>query len=104
MDRAGQLRNVAFGGAWSERIAGDERLSQALDILDSCAATTAEVDHRRDASMRTALTLLSQEHPRGIMLGNAWVRALSLPYPEARQAEMERVARLLREGLSARLG
>lgn len=100
MDREGQLANVAFGGAWSEQIAGDEAVKQAMLLVEAAANEGARRDLRRDDSLRTALGLVAKAHPKGVMLVAAWNKALSMHDPGQRVAELTRIARLLRANLS----
>lgn len=99
MDREGQLANVAFGGAWSEQIAGDEAVRHAMLLVEAAVKEGARHDLRRDDSLRTALSLAAKAHPKGAMLVAAWNRALSMHDPGQRGAELMRIARLLRANL-----
>jgi len=74
MDRSGQLRNVAFGGAWSEQIAGREAQAAAIATLDAAAAGAARRDPRSSEIM-AAVDLLCERHPKGPMLREAWIAA-----------------------------
>lgn len=103
MDREGQLANVAFGGAWSEQIAGNEALRNAMILIETAAERTRDVDLRRDHEVRDAMELLARAHPKGAMLSAAWGKALSLGSPDLRAAEMERIAASLRVGLGRQL-
>jgi len=103
MDRESQLSNVAFGGAWSEQIAGREALREALLLLDAAVEASAEVDLRERAEVREALRLASTYHPKGPMLLAAWDNALAIKNPGLRMAELERVLATLRAGIGKRL-
>ena len=59
MDGEGQLANVAFGGAWSEQIAGNEAVEQAMRLVEAAAKEGAGRDLRRDDSLRAALGLIA---------------------------------------------
>ncbi len=96
MERDQQLRNVAFGGAWSEQIAGREAVQAALAMIEGAAARTADEDLRNDPIMAEALALAVKSHPKGKDLAASWTRALGRPRPDERAAELERIARLLR--------
>lgn len=78
MDRETQLSNVAFGGAWSEEIAGQEALQEARQVLEEAVEQCAMVDLRRDAEVNAAVQLLAAQHPKGVMLAQAWGRACSM--------------------------
>lgn len=97
MERKHQLSNVAFGGAWSERIAGREALTTALDALHRAARDAGARDPRRDPAVIEALTLACAGHPKGALLAIAWDKAAALTHPRLRTAELTRIAALLRE-------
>ena len=96
MERKHQLSNVAFGGAWSERIAGREALTAALDELCRAARGAGSHDPRRDRMVVEALTLACGNHPKGVLLEAAWNKAAGLAGPRLRVAELTRIAALLR--------
>ena len=103
MDRSGQLRNVAFGGSWSEQIAGREELLHALETLQRAARRGALYDPRQDMDVALALDLTSRDHPKGPMLREAWARGAAISAPGPRVAELGRVAGLLAEAYRGRL-
>jgi len=103
MDRKGQLRNVSFGGAWSEQISGDEALAEAMTRVEAAVLDTSEVDLRADADLARALDRVAATHPKGTMLKAAWSKALGLPLAGQRHAELARIAQTLRAGLVNRL-
>lgn len=103
MDRKGQLLNVAFGGAWSEQIAGDEALRLAIRRVEAAASETVDIDLRVNEELRQALALVAAAHPKGVVLQAAWNRALTFPLADLRAGELARIARLLREGMAERL-
>ena len=102
MDRKGQLANVAFGGAWSEQIAGQEALRDAMRSIEAAARETLAADLRHDNSKREALELLAAEHPKGPMLIVAWEKAVRIENPGLRAAELARIAGALRAGIGKR--
>ena len=104
MDRSGQLRNVAFGGSWSEQIAGREELLHALETLKRAARRAGQHDPGQDMDVGPALDLASRDHPKGAMLRAAWARAAAITAPTLRVAELARVADLLAEAYGGRLG
>lgn len=97
MDRKQQLRNVAFGGAWSEQIAGREAVVAAIDTLQRAAAGSARRDPRT-AEVNAALVLLCEEHPKGLILRNAWQRGVRLEPAPRRIRELARIVDLLAVG------
>lgn len=104
MDRKGQLRNVAFGGAWSEQIDGQEALSRALDVLDAAGEECLERDLTDDAVVSDALALVSRTHLKGADLAVSYRKALVARLPGDRVQEVRRIAQLFRIGVAARLG
>lgn len=103
MDRKGQLANVAFGGAWSEQIAGQEALRDAMRGIEAAARETLYADLRHDSSKREALDLVAASHPKGPMLMAAWSRAISIENPGLRAAELARIAGAFRAGIGKQL-
>lgn len=103
MDRKGQLANVAFGGAWSEQITGNEALAAAVRMLDEAALLSADEDLRGNAAVREAVRAAASSHPKGAMLMQAWDRGLGLQNQGARVAELQRIARAIRVGLGGRI-
>lgn len=104
MDRKGQLRNVAFGGAWSEQIAGNETLADAMARVEAAVRDTLDEDLRADAALAEAVTIVCAAHPKGGLLADAWRRALGQGLPGVRAAELGRIAATMRAGLGGRLG
>lgn len=103
MDRIGQLSNVSFGGAWSEQIAADEALAEAMAALEGAATRTAAEDLRCDHALGDALALVAGAHPKGSLLAAAWERALDHADRGHRRDELQRLARGLRAGLAGRI-
>lgn len=103
MDRNGQLRNVAFGGAWSEQIAGNEALAEAMAQVDAAVLDTRDEDLRNDPALAEAVALVCACHPKGALLREAWRRALGQGMPALRAAELQRIAMTIRAGLGTRL-
>lgn len=103
MDRAGQLRNVAFGGAWSEQIAGREDLAGAIARLHEAARKADRDDPRICPDVRAALNVVTRWHPKGEMLRSAWLRAANVMEPGLRVRELQRIAGLLETAHQARL-
>jgi hypothetical protein len=96
MERIDQLRNVAFGGAWSEQIASREGLSAALSYLDAAADEAEDRDVRNDVQALAALKIACDEHPKGVMLHTAWLKAAGLPDRRTRCEELAEIATRLR--------
>lgn len=103
MDRKSQLRNVSFGGAWSEQITGTEELSAAMNTLEAAISRTSDMDLRQCQITEDALRMVTEAHPKGVLLIEAWGRALGLSAAHHRMAEITRICRALRAGLVDRL-
>ena len=97
MDRKQQLRNVAFGGAWSEQIAGREAIDAAIETLKRAAGGAARRDPRT-AEVSAALDLLCKNHPKGDILRDAWRRGATWEPAPRRIRELARIADLLAAG------
>lgn len=97
MERKQQLRNVAFGGAWSEQIAGREAVVAAIRTLRRAAAAAACRDPRR-VEVNAALDLLCEHHPKGALLRKAWQRGATAEPAARRIRELGRIAALLAAG------
>lgn len=103
MDRKAQLRNVSFGGAWSEQIAGTEDLTASLRLLEAAAERTKATDLRRCPETHEALRHVADAHPKGHLLMVSWGRALNIPDGNIRAGELARIGRTLRAGLGDRI-
>lgn len=103
MDRKQQLGNVAFGGAWSEQIAGDEALALAVKRLEAAIDQSRYEDLRGWDDVNQALAMVTGAHPKGAMLATAWRRALLIQSAELRASELWRICTALRAGLGERL-
>lgn len=103
MDRKGQLRNVSFGGAWSEQIAGNEALVDAMARVEAAVRYTADEDLRGDQALAEAVVMVCHAHPKGALLLQAWSKALGQGIPAQRAEELARIAATIRAGLGSRL-
>lgn len=96
MDRKSQLRNVAFGGDWSEAIEPRERMAAALDLLDAAVHRTVEEDLRLVPDVTEALAVACKRAPKSAEHASAWRKALAFPDPSMRSQELGRLAALIR--------
>ena len=103
MDRKSQLKNVSFGGAWSEQIADDEILRQSFELLKQAVALTLEEDIRERADVRQALEVVLEQHPKGAEIEKALERAVSLSLAGVRSTELNRLVKVLEAQLLERL-
>jgi hypothetical protein len=95
MDRKGQLGNVAFGGAWSERIPRNEDRARHVALVRAASRRTIEEDLRHDEMLEEALRSICATHPKGDELRRSWAHALCLENPGIRCREIERLARAI---------
>ncbi|MFC0279421.1 hypothetical protein ACFOHK_15700 [Falsigemmobacter intermedius] len=95
MRRDDVFKNVAFGGAWSERIVGVERRQGALKRLKNALSETAETDLRNDQDLAEAVVLATRGTPKAEMLQNAWRKALDKEIAAHRYTELGRIYRLI---------
>lgn len=95
MRRDDAFKNVAFGGAWSERILGVEKRQQALAELKNAVIECVEEDLRERQSMLDALAGATAGIPKAQMLRDAWVKALNYEMPSQRQRELKRLYDLI---------
>lgn len=95
MERKDQLRNVAFGGAWSEQISEREALAAAIDMLDQAACNADETDPRHP-NILDALDTATKNHAKAALLCSSWHRAGGRKDPSARVAELMGIVRLIR--------
>lgn len=100
MERKKQLSNVAFGGAWSEQIAGREEQAAAIARVVAAAGAAAWVDPL-SVETKGAVDLLCSRHPKGPALREAWIRAGRLDPPGRRVQELKRIADLLASAYAA---
>ncbi|SEO30770.1 hypothetical protein SAMN04489859_10655 [Paracoccus alcaliphilus] len=103
MDREAQLRNVAFGGAWSEQIVGDELLEASMQRLDKAVTDTLYEDLRGFKEVARALDIVCGCHPKGDLLRAAWWKGLTITNSGLRSRELKRIADALRSGIGERV-
>lgn len=89
MDRTGQLKNVAFGGDWSEAIVPREDVQRAMETL-RLAVAYSEYEDPLTVEVRAALLVFGR-FARGDMLAAAFEKGSRLTNPGLRRAELQRV-------------
>lgn len=95
MDRRSQLKNVAFGGGWSQAIPRRERYEEAVSLVRDAPSETCLRDLRNDGQLNDAVHLLCQANPKGEIIQKSWDRALGVPDPGQRSRELIRIVRIL---------
>lgn len=101
MDRVSQLRNVAFGGAWSQDIPRRERFAEAVRLLKGCPDRTRIEDLREDRALSDAIGMLCDANPKGETIRHSWDRAMTIPDPAIRSVELMRLVRAIEVWVSA---
>ncbi|WP_411839888.1 hypothetical protein [Paracoccus sp. ME4] len=102
MDRASQLKNVAFGGAWSQDIPRRERFAEAVRLLKGCPDRTRVEDLREDRALADAIGVLCDANPKGETIRHSWERAMTIPDAGVRSLELLRLVRAIEVWVSGR--
>ena len=75
MERKDQLRNVAFGGNWSEEILIVDELRRVLALVEASAADCADRDVATEEFL-SAMLYVRKNIEKGPMLTGAFFKAL----------------------------
>ncbi|MHC0055449.1 hypothetical protein [Actibacterium sp. D379-3] len=94
-ERKDQLRNVAFGGNWSEEILIVGELRQVLALVETAAADCADRDVETEEFL-SAMLYVRKNIEKGPMLTGAFFKALRIENQSLRRAEALRVAKMIR--------
>ena len=89
-DMRKQLKNVSFGGSWSEEILRHSDLENAMEIISQAAQTCTEMDVRTD-SLNTALDFVASKIEKGLQLKSQFLKAVVIENQEARSAAAQMV-------------
>jgi hypothetical protein len=92
MERETQLRNVAFGGNWSEALLEQDVAKSALSILRVAAENCMEEDPR-GPELYQALGYVAARVEKGPVLASAFLKALAEPEQAIRRKGMMRCLR-----------
>jgi len=92
MERETQLRNVAFGGDWSEALLEQDVAKSVLSILRVAAENCMEEDPR-GLELNQALGYVAARVEKGPMLVSAFLKALAEPERTIRREGMRRCFR-----------
>lgn len=98
MERRQQLRNVAFGGDWSEQIPIREDLRAALDTLEMAVLASADEDPCEGAIL-TAVDALCRGVAKGDRMARSWREASAIHDQGLRYAALDRVFKNIRSGV-----
>lgn len=98
MERRGQLRNVAFGGDWSEQIPIREEVRSAINELEVAVLASADEDPNGEAIL-TVVDALCARVARGDRMAASWREAGSIQNQGLRYAALARVFRNIKSGI-----
>ena len=87
-----QLKNVAFGGSWSEEILHVSELEAALKVIANAADTCTEIDVRTD-ELKGALSFVASKIEKGSQLRTQFLKAVVIQDQEARRCAARQVLR-----------
>lgn len=98
MERRDQLKNVAFGGDWSEQIPDRER------TLDALAALTKAVNECQDHDPCASYVLIEVDHlcariARGNRMATSWRKAGTVAEPGVRRSMLAQVLKTISSGV-----
>lgn len=85
-----QLKNVAFGGSWSEEILRVSELETALKVIVNAAHTCTEMDVRTD-ELKGALSFVASKIEKGPQLRAQFLKAVVIEDQEARSCAAQQV-------------
>jgi len=92
VDLKTQLKNVAFGGSWSEDILRVSELETALNVIANAAYTCTEIDVRTD-ELNDALGFVASKIEKGPQLKAQFLKAVVIEDQDARSCATQHVLR-----------
>lgn len=90
VDLKTQLKNVAFGGSWSEEILRVSELEDALKVIENAADTCTEIDVRTD-ELNDALDFVASKIEKGPQLKAQFLKAVVIQDQEVRSCTAQAV-------------
>ena len=87
-----QLKNVAFGGSWSEEIRRVSELETALKVIANAAGDCTEMDVRTD-ELKDALSFVASKIEKGPQLKAQFLKAVVIENQDARCSAAQHVLR-----------
>jgi len=78
-----QLKNVAFGGSWSEEILRVSELEDALEVIANAAHSCTETDVRT-SELKDALGFVANKIEKGPLLSAQFLKAVVIEDQDAR--------------------
>ncbi len=94
-----KMRNVAFGGNWSEELVSLNERDCALAVLQRAVDICTEEDPR-GLELEEALSYLAERVEKGASLTQRFKKALIIPHQEQRAREAAETLRLIRNWLN----
>ncbi|MFT7045807.1 MAG: hypothetical protein ACJAYH_001074 [Celeribacter sp.] len=85
-----QLKNVAFGGSWSEEILRVSELETALKVIANAADDCTEIDVRTD-ELNEALSFVASKIEKGPQLKAQFLNAVVIQDQDARSSAARQV-------------
>lgn len=85
-----QLKNVAFGGSWSEEILVNGQYQEALSVL-ACAVSECRERDVRTPELYEALDYIRKKVGKGPELSASFLRAVNEVNPDIREQRAKRV-------------
>jgi len=85
-----QLKNVAFGGSWSEDILRVSELEAALKVIANAAGDCTEIDVRTD-ELNEALSFVASKIEKGPQLKAQFLKAVVIEDQEVRSFAAQHV-------------
>jgi hypothetical protein len=90
VDLKTQLKNVAFGGSWSEEILRVSELEAALKVIENATDTCTEIDVRTD-ELKDALSFVASKIEKGPQLKAQFLKAVVIEDQDARSSSAQQV-------------
>jgi hypothetical protein len=87
-----QLKNVAFGGSWSEEILRSSDLDDALKVISHAADICTEINVRTDNLIK-ALDFVASKIEKGPQLKAQFLKAVVIENQETRNTDAHKALR-----------
>lgn len=95
MEKKNQLRNVAFGGNWSEDILVKDELNVMLEVIEQ-AVTNCSTRDVEDEALLNAMLYVRKNVEKGPMLCAAFFKAIRIENQGMRYTEACKVEYMIR--------
>ena len=98
MERKDQLKNVAFGGDWSEQIVVRERVAACLATAERAVRESHVLDPCRE-DVLAAIGFLCSRIARGGIIAESWSKAGGIADQGLRRRALEQAMKNIRSGI-----